>query len=85
MELSDLRIFNAVVEEGGITRAANRLHRVQSNVTTRIRQLEEDLGVEHARHADRVQQVAQISQLWKGLCICFGRFQQVSVFTFIQQ
>ena len=46
MELSDLRIFNAVVEEGGITRAANRLHRVQSNVTTRIRQLEEDLGVD---------------------------------------
>ncbi len=44
MELSDLRIFQAVVEEGGITRAANRLHRVQSNVTTRVRQLEEDLG-----------------------------------------
>lgn len=45
MDLSDLRIFTAVVEEGGITRAAERLHRVQSNVTTRIRQLEEDLGV----------------------------------------
>lgn len=45
MDLSDLRIFTAVVEEGGITRAAERLHRVQSNVTTRIRQLEEELGV----------------------------------------
>lgn len=45
MELSDLRIFQAVVQEGGITRAAVRLHRVQSNVTTRIRQLEADLGV----------------------------------------
>ncbi len=45
MELSQLRIFQAVVEEGGITRAAARLHRVQSNVTTRIRQLEEELGV----------------------------------------
>ncbi len=44
MELSDLRIFAAVVEEGGITRAAERLHRVQSNVTTRVRQLEEELG-----------------------------------------
>ena len=43
MELSDLRIFRAVVREGGVTRAAERLHRVQSNVTTRIRQLEEDL------------------------------------------
>ncbi len=44
MDLSDLRIFCAVVREGGVTRAAERLHRVQSNVTTRIRQLEEDLG-----------------------------------------
>ncbi len=43
MELSDLRIFSAVVREGGVTRAAERLHRVQSNVTTRIRQLEERL------------------------------------------
>lgn len=46
MELSDLRIFAAVVHEGGVTRAAERLNRVQSNVTTRIRQLEEKLGVE---------------------------------------
>ncbi|SFP00773.1 DNA-binding transcriptional regulator, LysR family [Bradyrhizobium sp. Ghvi] len=45
MDLSDLRIFAAVVREGSVTRAAARLHRVQSNVTTRIRQLEEDLGV----------------------------------------
>lgn len=45
MDLEDLRIFRAVVREGGVTRAALRLHRVQSNVTTRIRQLEQSLGV----------------------------------------
>ena len=45
MDLSDLNIFRTVVEAGGITKAADRLHRVQSNVTTRVRQLEEDLGV----------------------------------------
>jgi len=45
MDLSDLRIFTAVVREGGVTRAAEKLNRVQSNVTTRIRQLEEDLDV----------------------------------------
>ena len=45
MDLSGLRIFTAVVRAGGVTRAAERLHRVQSNVTTRIRQLEEELGV----------------------------------------
>src|SRR3982750_2248637 len=44
MDLSDLRVFRAVVREGGVTRAAERLHRVQSNVTTRVRQLEDDLG-----------------------------------------
>ena len=46
MDLSDLRIFQAVVEEGGITRASRKLHRVQSNVTTRVKQLEEDLGTQ---------------------------------------
>jgi DNA-binding transcriptional LysR family regulator len=46
MDLSDLKIFRAVAREGGITRAAERLHRVQSNVTTRVRQLEEELGVQ---------------------------------------
>src|SRR5262245_52664579 len=45
MDLSDLRIFTAVVREGGITRAAEKLNRVQSNITTRIRQLEDELDV----------------------------------------
>lgn len=43
MELSDLRVFRAVVREGGVTRAAEHLGRVQSAVTTRIRQLEDRL------------------------------------------
>jgi DNA-binding transcriptional LysR family regulator len=46
MDLADLHIFRSVVNEGGVTRAAEKLSRVQSNVTTRVRQLEEDLGVE---------------------------------------
>lgn len=45
MDLAALKIFAAVVSEGSVTGAAKRLHRVQSNVTTRIRQLEQDLGV----------------------------------------
>ena len=44
MDLGDLKIFVAVVREGGITRAAEKLHRVQSNVTTRVRQLEDKLN-----------------------------------------
>ncbi|MGI4859684.1 MAG: LysR substrate-binding domain-containing protein [Janthinobacterium lividum] len=46
MDLSALTIFRAVVRESGVTRAAVKLNRVQSNVTTRIRQLEETLGVD---------------------------------------
>jgi len=46
MDLSDLLIFKTVAEEGGIVRAAARLHRVQSNVTTRIKQLESSIGTQ---------------------------------------
>ncbi len=46
MELSDLRVLRAVVREGGVTRAAERLGRVQSAVTSRIQQLEERLEKE---------------------------------------
>ena len=52
MELEDLAIFRAVVQEGGILKAARKLHRVPSNVSTRIRQLESSLGTE-LFHRDR--------------------------------
>lgn len=44
MDLAALRIFRSVVEQGGINKAAAKLHRVPSNVTTRIKQLEAQLG-----------------------------------------
>ena len=44
MELAALRIFMAVAEHGGVNKAAARLNRVPSNVTTRVKQLEESLG-----------------------------------------
>lgn len=44
MELSDLAVFKEVANCGGITRAAENLSRVPSNVTTRIQKLEEELG-----------------------------------------
>lgn len=46
MESGDLRIFQMVAREGSITKAVARLGYVQSNVTARIRQLEEDLKTE---------------------------------------
>jgi DNA-binding transcriptional LysR family regulator len=44
IDLASLEIFRTVVQEGGVIRAAAKLNRVQSNVTTRIKQLEERLG-----------------------------------------
>jgi len=53
IDLESLKIFRTVVDEGGIVRAANKLNRVQSSVTTRIRQLEEHLGTRLFRREGR--------------------------------
>lgn len=55
MESTDLRFFEAVARLGGMTRAADELHTVQSNVTARIRTLEGGLGIKlFERHAGGV-------------------------------
>src|SRR6266849_10091778 len=45
LDLSDLILFRTVAEAGSITRAGERLNRVQSNVTARVKRLERQLGV----------------------------------------
>ncbi|WP_036590702.1 LysR family transcriptional regulator [Oceanospirillum maris] len=45
LDLDALEIFRAVAVEGGVTKAALQLNRVQSNISTRIMQLEERLNV----------------------------------------
>jgi LysR family transcriptional regulator, cell division regulator len=44
VELTDLVTFSAVARTGGITRAADELNTVQSNVTQRIKALEAEIG-----------------------------------------
>jgi len=44
MELTDLVTFSAVARVGGITRAADELNTVQSNLTQRIKALEAEIG-----------------------------------------
>ncbi len=44
MELTDLLTFSAVARTGGITRAAEELNTVQSNVTQRVKALEAEIG-----------------------------------------
>lgn len=43
MESGDLKIFRDVAREGSITKAAQMLNYVQSNVTARIHNLAEDM------------------------------------------
>ena len=45
MDFVDLQVFKRVVDEGGVIKAARKLHRAPSSVTTRVKQLEISLGV----------------------------------------
>src|SRR5262249_44932204 len=53
IDLESLRIFRAVVDEGGVVRAAAKLNRGQSKVTTPVRQLEEHVGARPFRPQGR--------------------------------
>jgi DNA-binding transcriptional LysR family regulator len=44
MDAADLRVFDAVARTGSMSRAAQALNTVQSNVTARIRALETEVG-----------------------------------------
>lgn len=46
MDISDLKVFEAVARLGSMNRAAAELNTVQSNVTAKIRNLELELGVQ---------------------------------------
>ncbi|WP_336798321.1 putrescine utilization regulator PtrR [Erwinia aphidicola] len=46
MDLTQLEIFRTIAEEGSVTAAAEKLHRVPSNISTRLKQLEEELECE---------------------------------------
>ena len=64
MDLADLSTFEAVARSGSITRAAQHLSTVQSNVTTRIQLLEQELGVPlFYRHSRGVQLTSAGQQL----------------------
>jgi DNA-binding transcriptional LysR family regulator len=45
MDVTDLKVVDAVARHGSMNKAASELNTVQSNVSTRIRSLEDELGV----------------------------------------
>jgi DNA-binding transcriptional LysR family regulator len=65
MDAAALKVFAAVARLGGMNRAAAELNTVQSNVTTRIRRLEEELGTTlFERHGRGVTLTAAGRRLW---------------------
>jgi DNA-binding transcriptional LysR family regulator len=44
MDIADLKVFDAVARLGGMNRASVELNTVQSNITSRIKALEADIG-----------------------------------------
>ena len=64
MDAGDLKFFEAVARLGGMNRAAAELNTVQSNVTSRIRALEAELGTMlFHRHARGVSPTAAAQRL----------------------
>jgi len=56
MDAADLKVFEAVARLKNMGRAAEELHTVQSNVTARVRRLEDELGIAlFERHARGVE------------------------------
>lgn len=53
LDLDALQIFKAVADHGGVARAAAQLNRVQSNVSTRLKQLEATLEAPLFRRQNR--------------------------------
>ena len=53
MDAADLRVFAAIARTGSMSKAASDLGTVQSNVTTRIRALEDRLGMELFERTNR--------------------------------
>src|ERR1039457_3543345 len=63
MELRHLEVFVAVAEELSFTRASNRLHLVQSGVSSAVKALDGDLGAnlfDRARHRVMLTDAGQV-------------------------
>lgn len=65
VDLRDLSFVAKVAETGSVTAAAGHLGCVQSNVSTRIRQLESDLGVKLFSRAGRRSSSPRRHRAWR--------------------
>ena len=66
MELSQLKMLNAVARTGSIARAAEQLHCVPSNITNRLKQLESELGTPLFNRAGRGLKISAAGEVFLG-------------------
>jgi len=64
VELRQLAYFDAIVHEGGFTRAARRLHVAQPAISAQIKQLETELGVVLIQRGSRPVTLTQAGELF---------------------
>ena len=66
MELSQLKMLNAVARTGSIARAAEQLHCVPSNITNRLKQLESELGTPLFTRVGRGLKISAAGEIFLG-------------------
>jgi DNA-binding transcriptional LysR family regulator len=66
VELRHLRAFVAVAEELNFSRAAKRLHLVQQSLSSQVRQLEDELGVQLLRRTTRRVELSEAGHVLLG-------------------
>ncbi|MEH6681100.1 MAG: LysR family transcriptional regulator [Sediminicola sp.] len=73
MNMHDLKIFEAVAASGSFTKAATAMYTVQSNVSARIRSLEEEFGTELLFRTSRKVELTPSGQILIRYCKQIGQ------------
>ena len=68
MNINDLKLFEAVAASGSFTKAASAMFTVQSNVTARIKSLEEEFGAELFKRTSRKVELTPGGQILLQYC-----------------
>ncbi|MEN0053107.1 MAG: LysR family transcriptional regulator [Mucilaginibacter sp.] len=68
MNTHDLKIFEAVATHGSFTKAAEAMFTVQSNVTARIKNLEEEFNVTLFKRTSRLVELTQAGEIFIQYC-----------------
>ncbi|MDN3548111.1 LysR family transcriptional regulator [Mucilaginibacter aquaedulcis] len=68
MNTHDLKIFEAVTTHGSFTKAAEAMFTVQSNVTARIKSLEEEFNVNLFKRTSRSVELTQAGEIFIQFC-----------------